>query len=408
MLKVKCRDQVIKCMVLLQIMAITKCANIAAEIEYLPDELMFETFSITQPLSFRIPLVDDINLVNVKFFAYLHENPERALIADKVIFDHMKKVVFYTHGFRTAHLDDSVAMKDAFFEGSDDFDCVVLVDWRKGTFANNSLFSMAPNYIHAATVNVPVVGEYLAEFINSHIPSYVYVYLAGHSLGAQISGIAGRTLTRNNPNRVIDRISDPAGPIFEHGAQFFDISTKYTLRKTDAKFVDVIHASSVLGMVKEAGHVDIYIDEVDCSFFDIVCAHSKAFDVFKASINKCSQIICPYNKFSDDNECNYESRKELSSLGILAHLYEGRGKYIARFYTKRDSFKQSTGVCTAYMNEELMAKDRICRTPPSLGSKCWLKPYESVCEDEKKMCKIVKEKLGFIRLRSRVTWVRYD
>ncbi|XP_050534495.1 uncharacterized protein LOC126901788 isoform X4 [Daktulosphaira vitifoliae] len=338
MLKVKCRDQVIKCMVLLQIMAITKCANIAAEIEYLPDELMFETFSITQPLSFRIPLVDDINLVNVKFFAYLHENPERALIADKVIFDHMKKVVFYTHGFRTAHLDDSVAMKDAFFEGSDDFDCVVLVDWRKGTFA---------------------------------------------------------TL-------------DPAGPIFEHGAQFFDISTKYTLRKTDAKFVDVIHASSVLGMVKEAGHVDIYIDEVDCSFFDIVCAHSKAFDVFKASINKCSQIICPYNKFSDDNECNYESRKELSSLGILAHLYEGRGKYIARFYTKRDSFKQSTGVCTAYMNEELMAKDRICRTPPSLGSKCWLKPYESVCEDEKKMCKIVKEKLGFIRLRSRVTWVRYD
>ncbi|XP_050533619.1 phospholipase A1-like [Daktulosphaira vitifoliae] len=407
MLLIKCFFLVLQCTILFHIWGMTEAAeDVPIEIIYMPNPTLLETIYDTIYSTFILKPMDVI------FIAYKAENPTASLDAKTVKYDHMKKVAFYTHGFQTPLLDDSVSMKDAIFEGTNDYDCVILVDWRNGTFANDSYLSLVNNYKTAAIENVPTVGEYLAEFIDNHITNkFTYVHLLGHSLGAQISGIAARTVTKNNPSRVLNRISamDPAGPIFEYGFNFyigkiFPIITKHTLRKTDAKFVDVIHASSMLGMIKEAGHIDIYIDEVDCNFYGIICAHSKAFYVFKASINKCSQMVCPYGKLTNKNECTYESRKELSSLGILSPMYEGQGKYIARFFKSSGWFnliKHSTGLCTDYLNVNLKAKERICYS----NNKCIKKPYQTMCEEENKICKNITDIQGLEGPEVKVAWV---
>lgn len=53
---------------------------------------------------------------------------------------------------------------------------------------------------------MPIVGNVVATFVKRKIPAYVKIHLIGFSLGAQISGIAARTL-KDAKIRTIDRIS---------------------------------------------------------------------------------------------------------------------------------------------------------------------------------------------------------
>lgn len=87
----------------------------------------------------------------------------------------------------------------------------------------------------------------------------VSIYLVGHSLGAHVSGYAGKEYKLYKPD-MIDRISgiDPAGPCFinEVASQRLD--------STDAKFVDVMHTDIQLGMLRAIGKM---IDNIpNCIF----------------------------------------------------------------------------------------------------------------------------------------------
>lgn len=73
-------------------------------------------------------------------------------------------------------------------------------------FLDVDLFNTYKNYETAANINVPIVGKYIADFIDQKIPGHVYIHLIGHSLGAQISGIAARNI-KELCGRTIDRIS---------------------------------------------------------------------------------------------------------------------------------------------------------------------------------------------------------
>lgn len=159
------------------------------------------------------------------------------------------------------------------------------------------------------------------------------------------------------------------------------VDTTHTLRKTDAAFVDVIHGSPSLGMVKEAGDIDFYMDEIDCS--TAMCLHRKALDVYISSITNCSQITCPEPK-RNGNKCRVDEAVELSSLGYLANMYDGRGRHSILFfvYGFLQKEKHSTGTCSAMLNVDLPAKFRICRKPPSVTSDCRFKPYLSQCQEK--------------------------
>lgn len=174
---------------------------------------------------------------------------------------------------------------------------------------------------------------------------------------------------------------DPAGPIFEYSLGIYQVDTTHTLRKTDATFVDIIHGSPNLGMVNEVGDVDFYMHEIDC--FTPMCLHRKALAVYMSSITNCSQITCPEPK-REGNKCRVNEATELSSLGYLASMYDGRGRHSIQFFVQgsleKDKF--STGTCSAMLNVNLPAKFRICHKPPSVTSNCRLKPYLSMCEEK--------------------------
>lgn len=70
----------------------------------------------------------------IPMIAFKTDRPEQALDGQTVIFEHMKKVVFYIHGFMTSDLKDGLEMKNALVNGTDDVDCVILVDWRLGSY----------------------------------------------------------------------------------------------------------------------------------------------------------------------------------------------------------------------------------------------------------------------------------
>lgn len=153
----------------------------------------------------------------------------------------------------------------------------------------------------------------------------------------------------------------------------------YTLRKTDATFVDVTHGYFLLGIQKEAGHLDVYVKDVECK--QSYCLHRKAFEVYVASITTCSQITCPNGNFTRNLECNVQDRSTLGSLGYLADLYNGRGKHQILFYKNENGHKVSTSHCSEYLKVELPAKQRICRSTMDCGKKPYLSECKIPCAD---------------------------
>lgn len=120
------------------------------------------------------------------------------------------------------------------------------------------------------------IGHYYAKFLNYLLKIGAKasdIHLIGHSLGAHISGFAGRFISCGKVKRItgipicfeirhllglyVILITfsglDPALPGFSHG---FKVDR---LLPSDADFVDIIHTSGgVLGFLDNLGHADFF------------------------------------------------------------------------------------------------------------------------------------------------------
>ncbi|XP_013403387.1 pancreatic triacylglycerol lipase [Lingula anatina] len=220
---------------------------------------------------------------------------------------------------------------------------VVLTGWKNG--------AKAP-YYPKAVANTRLVGRQIGLLVNLMVnvmgTKYDQVHLAGHSLGAHISGYAGAYLDGK-----IARITglDPAGPFYEK------YPTIVRLDKSDAKFVDAIHTNGAplthegAGLQKISGHVDFYPnggafqpgcgDPVKGSLGQlfqghltgaegvIACSHRRSYYFFTESINS----VCPFTSYQCTDwdtfrrgECMDCSRGQCSQLGYHADQFNGTGK----------------------------------------------------------------------------------
>jgi len=167
---------------------------------------------------------------------------------------------------------------------------------------------------------------------------------------------------------------DPAGPIFEYSLYWtFPVDTSNSIRVTDAQFVDIIHACTQKGIIKPAGHLDIYVKENVCGLLDFSCQHYKAVKVFLASLNKCSTMACPRIGACND--------KSITSAGYLADKYDGRGIYDIDFKLPMFGRKWKDKDCSEYMNVYIPAKDRMCNKG---GKGCENKPFLAQCYNKNK------------------------
>jgi len=152
-----------------------------------------------------------------------------------------------------------------------------------------------------------------------------------------------------------------------------EVDTSQTIRPSDASFVDIIHTSSILGMVNPAGHLDTFVLQNYCidGMLGAICRHSMANQVFISSINSCSLITCPAQKGT--NGC---SPKEMSSCGYLADKYESRGVHNL-YLTISANGNWRDPKCSEYKNVYLPVKQRYCQ---DTFESCGVKSYMSQCE----------------------------
>lgn len=130
---------------------------------------------------------------------------------------------------------------------------VIAVDWSKISTKNYFYVCAAAQFIGF------IVGDFVVK-ISQEVDSFLEnVHVVGHSMGAQISGFAGKRV-QSEIGKSIDRITglDPAMPGF---VTPLVRPKKLRLSETDASFIDIIHtsvASSAYSMT--LGTVDFYVN----------------------------------------------------------------------------------------------------------------------------------------------------
>lgn len=125
------------------------------------------------------------------------------------------------------------------------------------------------------------LGDGLAKLIN-YVPVRS-IHVIGHSLGAHISGAAGRRfqiLTGSDLPRITGL--DPANPCFNEGESLSGLS------RGDASWVDIIHSNvRVLGKRDPIGDIDFYpngLNSIQPGCFTVVCSHSRAWQYYAESV----------------------------------------------------------------------------------------------------------------------------
>lgn len=206
-------------------------------------------------VTFRLWTKHNRNTFRPIFFGHLD-------IADNIRTD--KPFKFIIHGWTDnadkGWYDD---IKNSYLENGDYN--VIGVDWSKPASA---LYPLSVQY---TTEVGQYVGELIVDLYDTLKIPMENVHLIGHSLGAHISGYAGKYAQKNRKGKV-GRITglDPAGPLFLLAGENGRLSSG------DANFVDIIHTDGgKLGLSKEIGHADFYPNggnapQPGCLFFGIV------------------------------------------------------------------------------------------------------------------------------------------
>ncbi|XP_068113984.1 pancreatic triacylglycerol lipase-like [Hyperolius riggenbachi] len=249
--------------------------------------------------------------INTRFFLYTRSNQNSYQLISGTNpstisssnFRTSRKTRFISHGFTSSGTAAWLSEMCRALLQVEDVNCIV-VDWGGGS---------GPDYTQAAN-NIRVVGAEIAYFAGILSSNFGYspsnVHLIGHSLGAHVSGEAGRRL------KGIKRITglDPAEPYFQN------TPTEVRLDLSDAALVDVIHTDGGsflpnlgLGMSQVIGHLDFFpnggVKMPECSnrtpiqigeikldddesinngFRSVTCNHDAAKKYYLASITNSS------------------------------------------------------------------------------------------------------------------------
>lgn len=194
-------------------------------------------------------------------------------------------IKFLIHGFLNSGNSMMIqVIKNAYMAREEDYN-VIAVDWTKGSG------SWLSNYVDCLITSriVPKVGEAVAEFIvdliNKQDVNILYVNVIGHSLGAQISGRAGKKLTEMGYRLPIIVGLDPALPGFQYSPE------TERLAPSDAIYVEVIHTNpGDLGFETPLGTADYYPNwgmikrNRQPSCITPACSHAMSFRLFAESI----------------------------------------------------------------------------------------------------------------------------
>lgn len=182
--------------------------------------------------------------------------------------------------------------------------------------------------------NTETLGKFLAKFLVELSKSIDMknVHLIGHSLGAQISGEAGRQYY-DKTDKYLPRITalDPARPCFNEGEVLNGVG------RGDAEFVDVIHTNNgALGQRAPIGDADFFPNGVvilQPGSFDIGTSHTRAVDIYAESVLPGNEQTFMATK------CNslYSLNKGLCERGSTPMGYAAQKMAKGNYFLKTES-----------------------------------------------------------------------
>ncbi|XP_046475616.1 phospholipase A1-like isoform X2 [Neodiprion pinetum] len=212
------------------------------------------------------------------------------------LFDQMdvsKPTVVYTHGlYGTPSWQSTKAIIDAYLQRGEHN--VLYMNW-----ANIAVSA----YVYAAR-SVPGVGYTLATILNEWVAAGLNsssLHLVGHSMGAEISGYAGRYANFTVP-RIVGL--DPASFLF--------YTTLEHVKSGDAAFVEIIHTDAgVIGIDLQTGDVDFYpnggVELQPGCLVPEVCSHLRACFYYAESVRNETAFIgraCDSNSAFEEGSCD--------------------------------------------------------------------------------------------------------
>ncbi|KAG5898204.1 hypothetical protein JTB14_005584 [Gonioctena quinquepunctata] len=217
-----------------------------------------------------------------------------------------KKIKCLTHGWLSSGKSDMCRITKESYLNNTDFN-VIVMDW--SPISENTFYPIPMRATYE-------IANYYAELLNYLIDEIGInpqdIHLIGHSLGAHISGFAGRKVV----NGTIGRITalDPALPGFDQG-----FVEGRRISATDAEFVDVIHTcGGYLGYKAPIGLVDIYPNrggppQPGCSILAMIeaCSHGRSWQLFQSSISSKKDLMarkCPsFASIEQEKICDGEA-----------------------------------------------------------------------------------------------------
>lgn len=239
------------------------------------------------------PYINFDAALDVTFNLYTVDNPTTPInftwsdIATQNISSVMgtdRKTRFLTHGWDSDPSWDHPLVRDAYLRCGD-FN-VITVDW--------SIVSRT-DYAHART-RVDEIGDVIADVINyfaiQNVLDTTETYIIGHSMGAHISGRAGRSLGGVGGVPRLGAIVglDTAWPAFLIGVGDYG-----PLNKDDARHVQHIKTSG-LALHLPLGHANFFVNygynQPSCAIpplniaYDTGCSHGTSIKYFAESITK--------------------------------------------------------------------------------------------------------------------------
>ncbi|XP_043674637.1 phospholipase A1 [Vespula pensylvanica] len=239
-----------------------------------------------------------------------------------------RPVVFITHGFTSSASETNFINLSKALVDKDNY-MVISIDWQTAACTNEAA-GLKYLYYPIAASNTRLVGQYIATITQKLVKQYkismANIRLIGHSLGAHVSGFAGKKAQEIKLGKYSEIIGlDPAGPSFSSN------KCSERLCETDAEYVQIIHTSNHLGTERTLGTVDFYMNngknQPGCGrFFSEVCSHSRAVIYMAECIkHECCLIGIPKSKSSQPiSSC---TKQECVCVGLNAKKYPNRGSF---------------------------------------------------------------------------------
>ena len=207
--------------------------------------------------------------INLKLF---RPNPELDVLTNFSCFVNSTACTSYLilHGFQADSNSKWIEdMKNELFAYNEN-SVVFVVDWSRASKFSGSKYSLSS--YKKAVKNTERVTEEVVEILElllkrnflkvgkekSEQPlGTLHLHCIGHSLGSHVCGQIGKKIKESH--LILARITglDPAGPLFKSNDE------KKKLSKEDANYVDIIHTSRQLGLVKQTGHTDFFPNDAD-------------------------------------------------------------------------------------------------------------------------------------------------